>query len=621
LSKLARDKAFAVLFLIVGAALWWTIGKHFGFTVYAVAYLLAAAALCAIPFTRTRTARALDLLRDPSPRTRAWTALGIAIAATGFILLIGFLSRRDMSPRWHDEFMYLLQMHHLAHFRLWYPQHPVADSFETFHIFVKPVYASIYFPGTALLYVPAVWLHLPYWLAPAIVAGASVGLMYRVAAEWIDGVAGWLAAILLLGGSQFMYLSVMVMAHMVMVLLGLLMLWAYLHFRRNPAHPLKWAALIGLFAGWAAITRPVDALCYAIPIGIAMLLDVRRFPLKRILATFALLVLAAAPLLALQVIDNYGITGNPLKTPYRLYVDTFMPGGAFGFHKFNPALRPATDLPQRQIYFDRLYVPALRAHRPRNFLHEQWRERLPAVVDATLANPLLLLLMPLSVMALERRRWVAWLPLPLFVLFYAPFAFMLVHYPLVVAPVAALAVVMGKMVVESLTPRFVSTFLTLAVAGVAFSGYPSLKLAPKGHGYSRRDAVAFAAHVLPKRVKEPAIVLFHFRKGDRVGNEPVYNSTVAWPDDARIIRAQDRGDVINGKLFQYYAKIQPYRTVYFYNRRLGTLTYLGKVTDLAAKAAKAAKTAKSAKTPASRARHRHRVPAPAAAPAPASTAP
>ena len=47
------------------------------------------------------------------------------------------------------------------------PPHELADFFETFHVFVEPVYAPMHFYGTALLYVPTVWLHLPIWLMPA----------------------------------------------------------------------------------------------------------------------------------------------------------------------------------------------------------------------------------------------------------------------------------------------------------------------------------------------------------------------------------------------------------------------------------------------------------------------
>src|SRR5438477_605030 len=77
---------------------------------------------------------------------------------------------------------------------LWLPPHPLADFFDTFYVLVRPKYASLYFPGAALTYVPTVWLHLPAWVMPVLVAGAIVGLTYRVVTELADGVAGALAA-------------------------------------------------------------------------------------------------------------------------------------------------------------------------------------------------------------------------------------------------------------------------------------------------------------------------------------------------------------------------------------------------------------------------------------------
>ena len=63
------------------------------------------------------------------------------------------------------------------------------------------------------------------------------------------------------------------MSHTVMILLGLLMVWAYLHWRRSARY--AWAVAIGVIAGWAAITRPVDAMCWAATVGLAILLDLR----------------------------------------------------------------------------------------------------------------------------------------------------------------------------------------------------------------------------------------------------------------------------------------------------------------------------------------------------------
>ena len=45
----------------------------------------------------------------------------------------------------------------------------------------------------------------------------------------------------------------------------------------------------------------------------------------------------------------------------------------------------------------------------------------------------------------------------------------------------------------------------------------------------------------PKAVQQPAIILFRYRTGDNVNEEPVYNVDVMVPDDAPIIRAHDLG--------------------------------------------------------------------------------
>src|SRR2546423_7239372 len=131
--------------------------------------------------------RWIEFLRDVPTRRRRWTMLIVFGVAVAYLILTAFYQHRDLIPKFHDEHMHLLQMQMLARGKLWMRPHPLADFFETFHVFVKPVYASVYFPGTALLYLPAVWLHLPLWLMPLLVAGAIVALMYRVFTELIDG--------------------------------------------------------------------------------------------------------------------------------------------------------------------------------------------------------------------------------------------------------------------------------------------------------------------------------------------------------------------------------------------------------------------------------------------------
>src|SRR5436305_14814572 len=139
--------------------------------------------------------------------------------------------------------MYLIQARLLAAGRLWLPQHPLADFFETFHVFTKPVYAPIYFPGTALLYVLPIKIGRAPWLMSVLVCSGVVTLAYVVFTRLLDGVAGALAALMALAVPQIHFLSIMAMSHPVALLQGLAMTWAWLRWRR--------AAALGRLAGWS----------------------------------------------------------------------------------------------------------------------------------------------------------------------------------------------------------------------------------------------------------------------------------------------------------------------------------------------------------------------------------
>src|SRR3954447_14067252 len=123
------------------------------------------------------------------------------------------------------------------------------------------------------------------------------------------------------------------------------------------------------------------------------------------------------------------------------------------------------------------------------------------------------------------------------------------------------------------------TFLVFAVSFITISEWPQFHRTASdmiliGEQLRRIDATLAT---LPHR---PVIVLFRYVRGVSTDEEPVYNTDVAWPDAAQVIRAHDRGDE-NMKLFQYYAQRQPERWVYLYNRGDDSLTELGNVTDLA----------------------------------------
>ena len=530
-----------------------------------------------------RLARIIDSVQNLSPARRRWTSLIVFGVAVSYLILTALYQDRQLIPKFHDEHMHLLQTQMLARGKLWMHPHPLADFFETFHVFVKPVYASVYFPGTALIYLPMVWLHLPFWFLPLLVAGAMVALTFRSFAEVIDPIAGVLAALMMISLQWFRYLSLMVMSHSVMVLLGLSIIYAWLRWRREKK--LAWVMMIGGLMGWSAITRPVDALVYSVPVGVAMLIELRRDGLRKIAATIALIVACAIPFLALQVIENIGVTGDALKTPYRLYADLYTPQMSFGFHQFDPSVRPKTNLPQRQDYYDQFTVPAAREHRPDNLVSVWLHERFPLLASVTVPNRFLLLLLPLSIGALCRiDRRVIWAMLPIYIAFYAVFAYLLPVYCVVIAPIVIAWVLMGKAFIERIARGrrdWVVAAMSLVIIVLSIAALPEIDHQVLDDGFLT-PTMAFSYIELPRHVAEGrAVVLFRYHKGDNTNEEPVYNVDVAWPDDAQIIRAHDLGVERDRELFDYYARRQPDRTVYLYDRSSRTLVTLGNVAELA----------------------------------------
>ncbi|HZK80341.1 MAG TPA: glycosyltransferase family 39 protein [Humisphaera sp.] len=245
---------------------WLGTGRGIGFERWVI--ILTAAVVGFLPPIARGIERLLAPLSRPSQRSLNWTTFVIGVLSAAYFVSTAFNQGRDLFPKTHDDCSYAIGMQILARGRLWMPALPLPDFFDSFYILVHPVYCSLYFPGTALLYVPTVWLHLPTWLMPAMASGTAVALMYRITTELLDGACGILAAISMVSLSWFRVYSILLTGHVPMLLWGLVMIWAWLQWRKN--HRLRWAALIGAAAGWAAITRPADATIFAVAVGVAI---------------------------------------------------------------------------------------------------------------------------------------------------------------------------------------------------------------------------------------------------------------------------------------------------------------------------------------------------------------
>jgi hypothetical protein len=567
------------LLLLFGVQLWFVVMHGLGIRRYQPTLIAIAAIVAATKPLANLLASWLEKIRRPSDRAACVTATLIGFSATAFFYFQAVNQHRDFQLKYHDEFSYRIQTRMIAHGRLWEPAHPLAGFFESFQLIAEPVYASIYFPGAAMIYAPSIWLHLPHWVIPLILSGAIVALVYRVFTLVLDGLAGWVGALLAISIPIFREQSIMVMAQVPALFGELLLIYLWLRWRAGKQN---WrACLMGVVAGWLAITRPVDALIIAIPIAIAMIVERRRGAAKTAIVAVA----CAIPFFAIQLILNYRVTGSLIHTPFDFYTEQVYPGGTYGFHGDAPTTRPSWPLPQIQQAYDGFAHDLLPNHTPAKKLRIWRDDYLPATFQTLLPHSLIMILLPVGLLALRRDRSIILATLPLFVLLYFPYVFFIVHYQLIVMPAVLLLAAMGIDVLSNVSPRFrgqVLTFIMLSISLLTISQWPQFNRLAEDERFHAEHLRTIDAK-LASLPRGKSIVLFRFSPEAGSVEEPVYNPYVRYPDDAAIIRAHDRGED-NPRLYAYYAERQPQREVYLYDLGDDSLRELGNVVDLARQA-------------------------------------
>jgi hypothetical protein len=557
---------------------------NFADDAWAERILLALAAIVTlVPMTRRWILAALEKLRTQSPARRRWSALGIFIFSQPLLYILAIVRGRVLLPYWHDENFYRLQTTFLAHGKLGMPGLALPDFFDAPYVFVRPIYGAAYFPGTALLHVPAAWLHLPYWFTPLLIAGATLALLYLIATELIDGVAGWLAVLLMLSLALFRWMALIEMSHAAGAMWGLTVLWAWLSWRRS--HALRWITLAGLAAGWYAITRPLDCALILTPIALAWAWDLRAIAWKMRGQAIAIAIAIIAPFIALQLTFDRAVTGHPFQSPMGLYYRTYFNLHGIGLEHYDPAFVPPTSSQLIRDTYDGVVAPRMRDFQTASAAAKMWFEdRLPLSFATALPTLLLLVPIPVGLLALRNRKtWVVFLSLAAY-LAGSGFVFQFLdHYVMAIAALVIILLLMGAAEIARAFPNRhrAAVFLPLAIALLAMH---RLCLNDQGAYQRLSRSVMHANDVeIPARVRQPAIVLFRYGPGERSGafdEEPVYNWDVVNPDDAPIIRAHDLGPLTNRELFAYYAKRQPGRNVYLFDRAHWKLEALGNVKDL-----------------------------------------
>lgn len=545
---------------------------------YKVAIVVAL--LGVLPPVNRSVAWVLRRLRRPGVRGAAVIAITIALLATNYFIFTGLRQGREFIPKLHDEHVYLLQAQMAARGKLWMPGLPLPDFFETFYVFVHPLYAPVYFPGTALFYAPTVWFGISPFIWAAWICGAVVGMTYRVLVELIDGIAALLGALLMLALPTVHLLSLMVMSHTVSLLLGLAMVWAWLRWSRR--RRVGWVAVMGLLAGWAAVTRPFDALCFAIPIAIAVLREMRRQSWRTVCKTVAAGCLSAVPFLALQFSFDRAVTGHLFKTPVTRWDHLYAPQWEIGAAAPDANFRLPSQLPEMQQFYREFVVTGVQDIANHGVLSAVVKNRLPDLLWTVVPVPLILLFAPLGLVGLgEWKRCTLFLGLPLSVVLYAFYPLHLSYYALIAAPAALMLVVMG---VQALANAFrahreqAEVVVAMALAAVSLTSLSELN--PWLNDLTVTAPVLVDVEHKLSEITRPAVVLFHFEPGNDANEEPVYNIMTPWPDDAQVIRAHDLG-IRNIELFRYYANRSPHRMIYLYDENTLELRELGMADALA----------------------------------------
>ncbi|HMD32587.1 MAG TPA: hypothetical protein VKG84_11810 [Candidatus Acidoferrales bacterium] len=244
-------------------------------------------------------------------------------------------------PRIHDEFGYVLLGDTLAHGRFANPSPPLPEFFDTFHVLVRPVYASKYFPaqgifiaiGQKLTGHPAVGV----WLSSALAVAATMWMLE----VWIG--PGWA----LLGGllmflqwGVYSYWSQTYWGGMPAALGGALAFGA----ARRLWDELSWknSALLALGIVILVNSRPLEGFLALLPVTVFFISHVLREGLWRRRQFWSNLILPAMILLALGAFltcsYNRAITGSPWKPPMLLHGEQYQEAPQFSFLPLGPKL-------------------------------------------------------------------------------------------------------------------------------------------------------------------------------------------------------------------------------------------------------------------------------------------
>ncbi len=457
-------------------------------------------------------------------RAGRWPVWVVLVAAGSFVVNAVVAADRGLpQPRVHDEFSYLLAADTFARGRLANPTPPAWAALQTFHVLVRPTYASKYPPGQGLaLALGRVATGLPIagaWLATAaLVAAAGWAVGGFAPGPWAVG-----AAVLVAGHPQVLEWSQTYWGGSVAAAGGAMVLGGWVRLARREV-PWRWrdAAMVGLGLGVLALSRPYEGLAATAPL-LAHLLARR----PRAVAAAALWI---APVMAFSGYYNFRVTGRPWRLPYLTYERQYAaaPPLLVGRERPVPTGVPAS----MRAYAEDVELPHCRGQRSLTGFAAGVREKAVNLAGATLPSPWLwplAVLVPWAVAA-DRRLWG-----PVAMAAGAGAATLVSNWTRTqyVAPATAAVVVLAVGAARRLPPRAGRAAWAGAVVGTAVLPFGPV---PAGPRFQRADLLASLNGEAGRQ-----LVLVHYLSGHRPDDEWVYND--ADPPSSQVVWARDDGGV------------------------------------------------------------------------------
>jgi len=266
-------------------------------------------------------------------------------------------------PRTHDEFSYLLMSDTLASGHAANPSPPLTEFFDTFHVLVRPVYASKYFPGQGLFLAagqkltghPTVGL----WLSAALACAATCWMLQA----WIGPVWGLLGGLLMVVQyGVYSYWSQSYWGGMVAALGGALVFGA----ARRLWQEFSWKSSFWLGLGIVILinSRPLEGTLALLPTSGCFAFRLWKEDLWKRSTFWSKFLFPAGIVLAtgafLTCSYNRAITDSWWKPPYVLHEQQYQESPQFLFQPMRPKLTYSS--PWVQYYYEifetRLYLTA-----------------------------------------------------------------------------------------------------------------------------------------------------------------------------------------------------------------------------------------------------------------------